>query len=258
MAGQSWLIGGAVSLGLHGAAWLLSPSQPPMIDPPREPLIIEMPIEPPEPLAEPRAPAAEPEEPPAAPAEAAPPTPKAAAKAAAPALPAPAQAGKTMVAADSAPTEVADFTMVQGLADSYAGGTTTALGTNDHAVVGAAGDGRGHGQQAASRGQAPVAVAAAAPALDLSKPASPAGGNWSCSHLFPTDPDAPDQAAVTLVVEVDVGGRPTTIRVARDPGFGFGEAARRCAHGQTFTPARGPDGTPLVGRTRPFVVRFSR
>jgi hypothetical protein len=257
MAGHGWALGAVVSVGSHGAAWWLSPAHPPMVAPPPEPTLIEMPIEPP-PEAVPPAP----EPPPtAAPVPVAPVEAKVPAKAAptppAAALPAPAQAGKTLVAEDAAPAEVADFTMVQGLADSYAGGTTTALGTSDRAVHGATGEGRA---AATGPGSAvrPAPAVPTAPVVDLSKPASPAGGDWSCSRLFPTDPDAPDQAAVTLVVEVEPNGRPRSIRIARDPGFGFGEAARRCAQGQSFSPALGVDGAPVLGRTRPFVVRFSR
>lgn len=267
-ASYGWTLGAAFSAGLHGVAWLVSSvlSVAPSPAQDRAPLLIEMPVEAePEPAPAPeveekrqRAEQPAPPEDVVKPTDKAPATPPPAAKTAAraaPAAPTPAQAGKTLTAEADAPGEVADFTMVQGLADSYAGGTTTALGTSERAVHGVAADGP---RAAAASGAPTPKTPPGEEVTDRSRGASPSGGDWSCSHLFPSDPDAPDQAAVTLVVEVDGGGRASSIRVVRDPGFGFGDAARRCAASQRFTPALAPDGAPIAGRTRPFVVRFSR
>ncbi len=81
---------------------------------------------------------------------------------AAPSLPDAARAGRTLVAEPAATPspEIADFTLVQGTGDSFAGGTTTARGTSDRAVRGAVNDGT---PRAASSAPAVVAGPAAAP-----------------------------------------------------------------------------------------------
>jgi hypothetical protein len=216
----------------------------------RPALVVEMPVE-----AEPPAAAPPVEEAARAPVEATPP-PRATKAVATPSAPAAARAGRTLVA-DAVPStepDVADFTLVQGTGDAYAGGTTSARGTADRAVAGPASD-RPSPPTAAS----PTSLPAALPVtVDRARAASPGGGDWSCSRLFPSDPDAPDHAAVTLVVEVDASGHASRVHVTRDPGHGFAEAARRCAAGQTFTPALDAIGQVVAGKTRPFVVRFSR
>lgn len=254
MGAHGWLLGAGASAALHGTFWLLAPTPEPEVVAPPPTFVIEIPVDveppPPPPPVEP------PPDPPSA--KAAPePIDRAPRPAAAKALPDAARAGRTLVAEPTATPspEVADFTLVQGTGDSFAGGTTTARGTSDRAVRGAVDDGS---PRASASAPAAVNAAPSAPAVDLSKPASAAGGDWSCSSLFPSDPDAPDRAAVTLVVEVDPSGRAGTIHVTSDPGHGFGDAARRCARGQSFVPAKGPDGSSVAGKTRPFVVRFSR
>ena len=253
MTAHGWLLGVGASAALHAGFWLAAPTpEPPMVSP-TPTFVIEIPVE-----VEPPPPPPPVEPPPDEPKQIAPePIARAPRPTAAPSLPDAARAGRTLVAEPTATPspEIADFTLVQGTGDSFAGGTTTARGTADRAVRGAVND----GSPRIAGSAAPAVVAAAqSPAVDLSKPASPAGGDWSCSSLFPSDPDAPDRAAVTLVVDVDASGHAKTIHVTADPGHGFGDAARRCARGQTFTPAKGPDGAGVPGKTRPFVVRFSR
>lgn len=254
MSAHGWLLGAGASAALHGTFWFLAPTpEPPMVVPPPT-FVVEIPVDPEPPPPPPVEPPSEAKAPEAAPEPIERPSRPTSAK---PALPDAARAGRTMVAEPAATPspDVADFTLVQGTGDSFAGGTTTARGTSDRAVRGAVNDGSPR-----PMASAPVAAPAAppAPVVDLSKPASAAGGDWSCSSLFPSDPDAPDRAAVTLVVEVDSAGRAGTIHVTSDPGHGFGDAARRCARGQSFVPAKGPDGSAVAGKTRPFVVRFSR
>src|SRR5512141_660567 len=126
----------ALSVALH-AVWLVGEAKAaraPAASPAEVILEAEAPPTPPAPLAEPKP--AEQERSETAVANA-PPAQRAAPQAA---LPAPAQAGKTLTAPDDDTAAVADFTLVQGSGQTYAGGTTTNLGTSATAVHGAAGD----------------------------------------------------------------------------------------------------------------------
>jgi protein TonB len=172
-----------------------------------------------------------------------------------PALPAPAQAGKTLTAPDDDAAAMVDFTLVQGSGQTYAGGTTTTLGTSTTAVHGAASDraAAGPARPAATR---PAPSIAAGP--DRSRGAAPAVADWNCSRLFPSDPDAGDQAIVLIAVTVSPSGTAQAVTVLRDPGHGFGAAAKSCAMGQRFSPALDRQGNPVAATTPPITVRFTR
>ena len=106
---------------------------------------------------------------------------------------------------------------------------------------------------------APKLPKSAAPSgPDRSRPARPANGAWSCSHLFPSDPGAPNYATVMLIVTVRADGSPRSIQVTSDPGHGFGAAARTCALGQSYVPALDRSGKAITSVTPPITVRFSR
>ncbi len=220
---RNWLIGVCVSMFVHvmcaRAALRMDPPPPP---PPR-PMEVELappPSPPPPPEKTP-----EPEKPVRAKV-----TQRSAAKAARVLTAAPA-------AADASPV---DFTVVQGAADHYVGGTTSAVGTSDKPV---------HG---------PVTADAVVTSKRAAVPASPAGSEWDCSALYPADPNAPNAAAVLVQVRTDAAGRPRSVTVQRDPGHGFGPAAKACAMRQTYQPARDTEGREVPGETRPFLVRFHR
>ncbi len=175
-------------------------------------------------------------------------------------LPSAAQAGQTLTApeTDSPPEPaMADFTLVQGEGGAYVGGTTAAKGESQTAVRGRARNGPSTTKAAA----APTAKAAntvAPKGPDRSRPARPANGAWSCSHLFPSDPGAPNFASVMILVTVREDGSPRSIQVMSDPGFGFGAAARTCALSQRYTPALDRNGNAITSVTPPITVRFSR
>jgi periplasmic protein TonB len=200
------------------------------------------------------------EAPPAPPAEtdkAEPVVPNAAARqpaAPAAALPAPAQAGKTLTAPDNDDSAVADFTLVQGSGQTYAGGTTSALGTSTTAVRGVARDGSPAAQRSAPAGS--VTPVASGP--DRSRGATPAVADWNCSRLYPTDPEAGDQATVLIAVTVLPSGATKSVTILRDPGHGFGAAARTCAMSQRFNAALDRQGSPVLATTPPITVRFTR
>lgn len=199
---------------------------------------------PPPPTAEPEH-KAEPAAPPPrlAPHEAPPPPP-----------PAPAQAGKVLTAEPdpNEPVDLTGNTIVTGNADSYAGGTTSANGTNTTAVRGPVAV-RG---AAASTGEA--APPPPPPGPDRSHPAVLGGGKeWSCP--FPPEADAAqvDDAYVMLKVHIGADGTADDVTVVKDPGNGFGRAAKQCALHQRHTPALDHDGNSIASNL-PVRVHFSR
>lgn len=162
-----------------------------------------------------------------------------------------AQAGKVLAAKDDAqPSAMADFTMVQGEGASYAGGVTTSNGTarvaasavNASPVAPAGGTG-GKGTSVTAR--------------DLSKPARPAADSWDCSALFPSSAGV-DTATVVIVVRVGARGAAESVSVVKEPGQGFGAAARACAMKQRYAAAEDREGNPVAATTSPFRVRFTR
>jgi len=175
-------------------------------------------------------------------------------------LPSAAKAGQTLTALEDpgeSEANVADFTMVQGEGNAYVGGTTAARGESESAVHGAAKNGPSTVREGRpARTQGPAKVAPRGP--DRSRPARPANGAWSCSHLFPSDPGVPNFATVMIVVTVRADGSPRSIQVTSDPGHGFGAAARTCALGQRYVPALDRQGKPITSVTPPITVRFSR
>ena len=164
-----------------------------------------------------------------------------------------AQAGKTVTAPETPDSNaVADFSMVQGAGDMYAGGTTSSVGTSKIAVHGPA-------------SLAPVAAQRIAPGNatevagpDRSRGATPNGTDWNCASLFPSDPSAGDYASVVIAVTVDPDGHAKSVAVIRDPGHGFAAAARACAMQQRYHTALDHSGRPVVATTPPIVVRFTR
>jgi protein TonB len=101
----------------------------------------------------------------------------------------------------------------------------------------------------------------AAPTVDRSQAAGLSGNNdWGSSCPFPAEADVDqiDRAVVTLIVTVRVDGTPQSVQVVRDPGHGFGRAARLCALSHRFSPGLDKSGAPTVATTPPFNVRFTR
>ena len=161
--------------------------------------------------------------------------------------PAPAQAGKVLTA-ESDPNEPVDLTgntIITGNADSYAGGSTSSNGTSTTAVRG----------PAAVRG-APTSTAAAAPpppppGPDRSHVAVLGGGKeWSCP--FPPEADAAqvDDARVMLELNIGAAAAPDEVTVVKDPGYGFGRAAKQCALHQHTLPALDREGNPVASTSQ--------
>jgi outer membrane biosynthesis protein TonB len=242
--GSAGTLGAAAVMTLASIVAWMHATSPDVPDKPSEYEVVEeAPPPPPPPTAAPQ-----PEAKPVAPA------PKPAMEA--PPPPAPAQAAK-ILAAEPKPDEPLDLTgntFVQGNADSYAGGFTTATGTSTAAAqappspTGVPG---GTGQV-----QAP-APAPAGPDRSR-KPALSGGSEWSCGG-FPPEADVAqvDEAYVTLQIDVSPTGSASNVQVLADPGNGFGPWARRCALGKHYATALDHDGNAIPGqfKTR---VHFSR
>jgi periplasmic protein TonB len=171
--------------------------------------------------------------------------------------PPPAQAAKVMTQ-EPKPDEPVDLTgntFVQGNADTYAGGFTTATGTGTAAARTAPGASSTPGGNGPPTGAPPPPP----PGPDRSRTASLGGGSeWSCPFPQEADTAQIDEAYVTLQVDVKADGSPAAVKVLGDPGNGFGREARRCALGKRYSTALDHDGTAIPGATKPFRVHFSR
>ena len=166
---------------------------------------------------------------------------------------APAAAGRTLTAPDepSAPTSLADFSMVQGDALSYGGGTTaSAPGSTQGASS--------HDRPGQPGAPASAPVRRVAPERDLSRAARPLSLDWDCSRLFPPGSSTPDSASVIVAVSVGEHGRARAVSIVRDPGHGFGAAARACALAQRYVPALDRDGRAIAATTAPITIFFTR
>ncbi|MEO8901993.1 MAG: energy transducer TonB [Polyangiaceae bacterium] len=172
----------------------------------------------------------------------------------APPPPAAAEAGKVLTA-EPDPNEPVDLTgdgFVTGTGDRFAGGVTASSGTSKTAVsdVRAAPEGVG---------KAPPGPVVADGTPDLSRAATPAGGNWNdCDFPAEADVEGIDSAVVQLTVTVSSDGKVKSVTVLHDPGNGFGQAVRACAFRKHIPPALDRSGHPITSSTAPFTVRFTR
>jgi len=155
---------------------------------------------------------------------------------------APAQAGK-LAAVSESPVDFTGTAFVVGSGASYAGGTTTHGGTSRVPASGAVAPG-GTGDRTTVRSRA------RAVALDQAA--------WSCPWPAEADARQMDQETVVLRVAVGAEGRADRVDIIEDPGFGFGRAARQCALGTRFEPARDPAGERIAALSPPIRVHFSR
>lgn len=170
--------------------------------------------------------------------------------------PAAAEAAKVLTA-EPDPNEPVDMsdTIVQGNADTYAGGISANAGTSKVAVRNPAAVATG---VVGGTGTAPAPPPP--PKVDRSRKAGLLGSvDWS-DCPFPAEADAEqiDQAFVLIQVKVRADGTPDAVTVVQDPGHGFGREARKCAMRKRYTTALDVDGRPIPGATNAFRVRFDR
>jgi protein TonB len=125
----------------------------------------------------------------------------------------------------------------------------------DTLVLGSTGSSRGKGAPngaasgtgsaaASSRGSGPPSGSSE---LNLARGASVWGEpDWNCPFPPEADIDGVDRAVTTLRVELSGQGTVNRVAILRDPGHGFGAAARRCALGKRYNPALDRDGRPIA------------
>jgi protein TonB len=200
--------------------------------------------QPPPPKPEPPPPEPDPE----------PPPPAAQQKAPEPqAPPAAAEAGKVLTAESDpdAPVDLTDEGFVSGDGDRFAGGVTASGGTSKTAVRNPAAVATGIGTGT------PKATVVAAPKVDLSRAPTVLERNWNCPFPSEADAEGVNSAKVQVVVTVAPDGRARSATVVKDPGFGFGKAARTCAMRMAYSSALNSSGQPIE-QTFNINVRFTR
>jgi protein TonB len=167
--------------------------------------------------------------------------------------PAAAEAGKVLTAEPDpdAPVDLTGDGFVQGDSERFSGGITASTGKSKTAVRTAAAAPTGIGTGT------PKATQVAAQQVDLSRPANTTSTNWDCPFPSEADAEGINFMKVQVAVTVSSDGRGRTATVLKDPGFGFGKAARACALRQAYTSALNALGQPIE-QTRTFNVKFTR
>jgi len=203
--------------------------------------VVELPVPPPPP---PPAPAPEPPKPlQAVEKTALAPAPAPRAEPAAP--PPPAAAAEVVAAAPEAPLDFTGFDIATGNAHRYAGGVTASNGTNTRAVH----------TPAVDRNAAPDRPAGA---VSLARAVQLEARDWRCPWPEQADLLSVDEERVVIRVDVDAAGSVVRAAVVEDPGYGFGDAALRCARRHRFVPALDASGRAIAATSPPIRVRFTR
>lgn len=150
-------------------------------------------------------------------------------------------AAAEVISAGDVPADFTGSTIVTGTASVYAGGVTTSTGKSTTAVP-----------------PGSLVAKAPPPAPSSAKAIEPANADWGCP--WPTEAERADvnEESATVRVVVGVDGVPVSVRVLRDPGFGFGSAAAACAMRERYNPAQDDAGRPIRAESAPIRVTFSR
>jgi protein TonB len=130
---------------------------------------------------------------------------------------------------------------VTGSATAYAGGVTSATGTNPQAV-----------QTREVDPRAPPGEP------DRSRPVSLDDPDWKCPWPREAEMEQIDEQIAIVRVLVRPDGSVESASVVKDPGHGFGQAAVACAMRTRFEPARDRMGRPIRAQSPPVRVRFTR
>jgi hypothetical protein len=157
--------------------------------------------------------------------------------------PPPAQAGQVIARAPGAdePRDLTADTFVTGTASAYAGGVTSSSGTSPRAV------------------ESRVVDPASPPSANLSRPVGLTDVDWSdCGWPTIAQSSDLDQAIAVIRVVVREDGVPSSARVVRDPGMGFGDLAVSCALRKRYPPAQDAAGRSIAALSPPINVRFTR
>lgn len=151
-----------------------------------------------------------------------------------------------MIAREPNPQTPADLTaetFVTGTAAAYAGGVTTATGTNPVAVQTREVDPR-----SLPRSGEP----------DRSISVSLEDPDWRCPWPREAEADEIAQQIAIVRVVVRADGSVESAAILSDPGHGFGETAVACAMQTRFAPARDRQGRAIRSQSPPIRVRFTR
>lgn len=157
--------------------------------------------------------------------------------------PPPAQAGRIVAREENpnAPADLTGETFVTGTASTYAGGVTTAKGTNPVAVQTRDVDPRSPPGQP-----------------DRSSPVALNDLDWKCPWPREAEAEEIDEQIVLVRVLVRADGTVESATILKDPGHGFGQEAVACAMRTRFAPARDRDGRAIRAQSPPIRVRFTR
>ncbi len=82
--------------------------------------------------------------------------------------------------------------------------------------------------------------------------------DWKCAWPDEAEYEDFDQQVVSIRVVVAEDGRVESAEILKDPGFGFGRAARDCARRVRFNPAKDAGGRAVRAVSPPINVRFVR
>jgi hypothetical protein len=153
------------------------------------------------------------------------------------------------------PVDLTGDTIVQGNADSYAGGFTSGTGNNANAV---------HTAPAATGVRGGTGPITAPPPVkvgpDRSRPASCGGAGVEWNVPFPPEADSLqiDDAFVVLQIDVQPDGAAAAVRVLNETAPGFGREAKRYALRERCTPALDHDGAAIPWTVKQLRVHFTR
>ena len=98
-----------------------------------------------------------------------------------------------------------------------------------------------------------------APAVNRSRAVRRVSDTWDdCGFPEEADQEQVHQAWVRIVVSVDAKGRAKRVDVVKDPGYGFGRLAKKCALRKRYRPALNRAGKAVASTLGPFGVEFRR
>ena len=116
----------------------------------------------------------------------------------------------------------------------------------------------GNGGAKSARSESDRALFGARVSAKTDEP-DPTANPWDrCPFPQEADKKSLDSAVVVARVVVRPDGSAEDVEILRDPGHGFGDAARSCALKQLYVPARDAEGNVVAGKTRPFLIRYMR
>lgn len=85
-----------------------------------------------------------------------------------------------------------------------------------------------------------------------------AGQPWNCPYPEAADAERIDSGTAVLTVTADATGKPRWVRILRDSGYGFGQAAAACALNRQYVAAPGQEGMPIQTMSLTVRIHFQR